>query len=741
MTQSNSQPQPNRQYLIGDIQISGSNNNPNIIQGDNNHFFKYEITPHGGVVNILPPEQAPRITAHQTPVRLRPRAFSELLGRETEIEQSVTALKALQMIELYGSAGIGKSVLLRQLAYHEIAESLKHFPDGVIYFYQIRGELVEDLQQELFKAFYDSDRPFKPSAVRVRHYLQNKRALILLDNANLSRKDIGKLGEIAPNCVFAFTSSERSLWGEGQPIQVGGLSPDAALDLIERELKRSLTAQEQAAAKAICSSLNGHPLEILQQIAGARESREWLADVAGRVQKNTSQKARIEQSLKPLSQQKRSILAALAALGGIAISAQQAFAIADVRGAESELGILKEMHLVQQEGSRYSLSTNLLDSVKEIENLTPYMERAVSFVTKWAQNTTPGKLQQESEAISYLLQWSVKQGRWNDVLMLGKPFESALALSGQWELQTQVLQWYEQAAENLGDESAVAWALHQSGVRSLGLGEMSRARNLLNKAFKLRQDLGDVRGAELTQRCLKFKFPITDFLVPTPPQPTHQTDLLSKALVPALVGVMVLSLLSYELLKTHQETANLRRENQELRRETNSLNEKTSTSSKREKELTLILDKTTKERDVFRQQRDDANSKLGKSDAAAKKTKEELEALKNRSSLLGLNLSMVPLSVNVEECRSVSLKLLKALKAEEFWGQSAEIKDSGERGAAAFTSTKDGGIFIACSSFGDRSIASISAASVTPEAKKTVDDIQGNFTAFLNDPSLLRKAL
>lgn len=510
-----------------------------IVGSDNNvHFFKYEITPQGGVVNILPPEQAPRITARQTPIRLRPRAFSDLHGREIELEQSVTALKASQAVELYGLAGIGKSVLLRQLAHHATAESLQYFPDGVVYFHQLRDEPVEDLQQRLFEAFYESDRPFKPSAVRVQHDLQNKRALILLDNAKLSRRDIEKLGEIAPNCVFAFTSLERSLWGEGQPIQVGGLSSRAALDLIQRKLQRSLTPQEQAAAEAICTSLNGHPLEILQQIAGVCEGKEWLADVAGRVQKNASQKGRVEQLLKPLDRQKRSVLAALAALGGIAISAKQVLAIAG-EGTESDLGTLKEMHLVQREGSRYSLSKNLLDSVEQIENLTPYMERAVFFVTKWAQHTTPEKLQQESEAISHLLQWSVKQGRWDDVLLLGKPFESALALSGQWELQAQVLQWYEQAAEHLGNKAAVAWALHQSGVRSLGLGQVSRAQNLLNKALKLRKDLGDVRGAQIAHQCLNFKPPTAPSIpappVPIPPQPSPWTDLLKKALVPALV--------------------------------------------------------------------------------------------------------------------------------------------------------------------------------------------------------------
>lgn len=54
MTQHNSQPQPDRQQSFGDVQLVGDYNTFNAVQGDNNalQFFKYEITPHGGVVNI-----------------------------------------------------------------------------------------------------------------------------------------------------------------------------------------------------------------------------------------------------------------------------------------------------------------------------------------------------------------------------------------------------------------------------------------------------------------------------------------------------------------------------------------------------------------------------------------------------------------------------------------------------------------------------------------------------------------
>jgi len=434
MTQPPNPNQSHRQQNFGDIEISGDYNTFNNVQGDNNtlRFFRYEITPSGGVVNILPPEEAPRITAKPTPLQHRPPDFP-LVGREAEIQQSVAALQTAQTVELYGAAGIGKSVLLRYLAHHRMTKDLQFFPDGIVYFHVRSCEPIEDFQQRLFEAFYESDRPFKPSVARIRQGLHDKKALILLDNANLSRQDIGQLQEIAPHCVFLISSLERKLYGAGQPVHVSGISQDAALSLIERELKRSLNLQEQAAAKVLHTSLNGHPLEILQHIAGVRENKEWLADVADRVQKNASQPTRVETLLKPLSQEQRSVLAALAALGGIALSARQIGAIAGIQEAKSELNELVKTHLVElhpmpQQDIRYSLSKNLLPSVQQQENLTPYLQQATSLFTLWAQQATPQELRQNSEALSYLLDWSVQQGRWADVLTLSKPFEGALAL-------------------------------------------------------------------------------------------------------------------------------------------------------------------------------------------------------------------------------------------------------------------------------------------------------------------------
>lgn len=698
------------------------NNGQIVVGSDNNlQFFKYEITPNGGVVNILPPEQAPRVTALPTPINLRPSFFRNLFGREAEINQIIAALKDSQSVELHGAVGVGKSVLLRYLAHHPITQDQKLFSDGVIYFHLHQQEAMEDVRQRLFDAFYQSEPYFKPAPVRVRHDLQSKRALIILDNASLSRKDIEKFWEIAPNCVYMFSSLERNLWEE-KPIQVGGISQDSALALIERELERSLTDQEKSAAQAIFDAMNGHPLEILQQIAGVRGSKEWLADVASRVQKVTSPKARVKQLLKPLDQQKRSILAALAALGGIALTANQVSAIVDVRDPKEDFATLERMHLVRQEDSRYCLSTNLLSSIQQIENLTFYLERAVTCFTKWAQNN-PQELLRESEAISYLLQWSVKQGRWNDVLLLGKPFESALAVSGQWKLQDEVLQWYQQAAKKLGNREALGYALHQLGTREVCLGNFKLGHNLLRQANKIRRALGEQEAARLTQHNLGV----------TSESKFQVSSLFKRVILPAsITSALVLgglSLLGYKFLKAQQEITNLYQGNQQLQQEVASLKDQKSTGSNRESELITIIEKITKERDFFQKERDASNKKAVAADERAKDAEKEIEALKKRYSLISLQAAMRFLRIDVETCRRWSLKALEDVVAKE-WGQRARVEDSG----AWVTVTTDGKIIgLMCGTVGNGSIISISSASNTPKGMANTVSVTADIVKVLDD--------
>ncbi len=101
-----------------------------------------------------------------------------------------------------------------------------------------------------------------------------------------------------------------------------------------------------------------------------------------------------------------------------------------------------------------------------------------------------------------LLNWAVSQGRWQDVLTLGRLLDPFLTLSGLWESWRNVLAGVYQAARAIGDQAAQGWALHQIGTSEIGRGNLEAARKSLEQALKLRRSLGDVTGAAYTQHNL-----------------------------------------------------------------------------------------------------------------------------------------------------------------------------------------------------------------------------------------------
>ena len=112
MTQAQFSPQSDQQIVVGQI--------------------VYQVgQEHGGLVQpitAVPPAAVPQPVP--TPVTIRPRPFRQLLGREAEIIWVTELLQQQIPVEFYSEPGMGKTVLLRHLAYHPITDQ---FPDGIIY--------------------------------------------------------------------------------------------------------------------------------------------------------------------------------------------------------------------------------------------------------------------------------------------------------------------------------------------------------------------------------------------------------------------------------------------------------------------------------------------------------------------------------------------------------------------------------------------------------------------------------
>ncbi|OQY20120.1 MAG: hypothetical protein B6I35_10795 [Anaerolineaceae bacterium 4572_32.2] len=508
---------------------------------------------HGGVVNVAMPEQKPQIRPRPTPVSLLPRPFPGLLDREKEINAARAAFQAPAPVEFHGQEGVGKTALLRRLARHPAAASL---PDGVVYL-SACDKPVEDLLQFLYDAFYECDvtftiegkqsGSFKPTEAELRHALQDKQALILLDDVELDRGEVEALMDATPACAFVLGSPERRLWEKDQAMELGGLPPKDALTLVERRLGRPLTSQERPAARALCTALRGHPLHLIQAAALAREKGLSLTEVARQARTPSPVKALATQVLDALSKPERQILAVLALLKETSLPAEHLAAITGLADVGPASQMLLRRGLAQAHSPRYSLTGDLAQTLEQKWNLAPWGERALAHFTAWAegQQQTPNHLLEEADAILQTLKWAVGSDRWAEVVRLGRAIEGALALGGRWGAWAQVLRWILQAAQAVGEQAAEAWAMHQLGTQALCLGDTSAARSALTKALRLREALGNEAGVAITKHNLSLLLapPAPPKKPPKkPPKPPATTGV--PALVKGAIALVTVSLLA-----------------------------------------------------------------------------------------------------------------------------------------------------------------------------------------------------
>ena len=303
---------------------------------------------HGGIVDAAASRQQPRPKARPVPIQLRPRPFPAILDRIEESTAAIRALESLESVELFGEAGIGKTVVLRHLA-HTINSKL--FQDGIIY-REIRGVPPDDILQLLWGDFFECDVPFKPADSQLRSDLQTKNALVILDAAELTRTEAERVMNVAAACTFLLGSPERHLWGsEAHATQLDGLPAKDVKTLIERELSRPLTADEALAVEPITVALKGNPLRILQEVSIAQLNDRSLTNVAQDLRSDGSPEKLAAHIAAPLSSAQRRILSALAIFSGAPVQATTLGELLQIDNVETILEELEERHLVRTHAS------------------------------------------------------------------------------------------------------------------------------------------------------------------------------------------------------------------------------------------------------------------------------------------------------------------------------------------------------------------------------------------------------
>jgi NB-ARC domain-containing protein len=452
----------------------------------------------GAVVREASRSERAHLHPRPTPILVRPRLIRRLLDRRMEVAAALSALDAGLPIELSGEAGIGKTAILRHLAHHPRATS---FVDGIVYV-RARHQPLPDLLQLIFEAFYESDEISKPVDAEIRRGLREKQALILLDDVHLTQNELEQVLDIAPQSAFAVATRERCLWGEVRSLALKGLSFEDAVLLLERELERSLDGTERSAAASLCAALGGHPVRVLQAAALIRDHGIPVEECARSITPATL----MAELMASIDEKQRRALLTLTALPGVPLTAQHVSGIAELTDIEPALRTLVRRGLVGGSQSRHRLADGVADQLRRTEDLKPWVNRAITYFTAWAERyrRSPDRLLEEAEALMAVQHGAADARRWGEVLRVGRLLEGALVIGARWGAWAISLERCLTAAKALGDRSAEAWALHQIGTRAVCVGDQGLARTTLTRAVALHESMGDTVAAASSRQNLSL---------------------------------------------------------------------------------------------------------------------------------------------------------------------------------------------------------------------------------------------
>jgi hypothetical protein len=143
------------------------------------------------------------------------------------------------------------------------------------------------------------------------------------------------------------------------------------------------------------------------------------------------------------------------------------------------------------------------ESIGEAASVTGRVEHALELFTAVAQGRVDrAVVLKEVDVLLGVLERLDREGRYDDVFRLARALASLLALLMRWVALVQAVRLALKAARALGDSAGEGWARHELGTLSLGAEDAQAANSELKEALRLRREIGDERGAEVTEHNL-----------------------------------------------------------------------------------------------------------------------------------------------------------------------------------------------------------------------------------------------
>jgi hypothetical protein len=142
-------------------------------------------------------------------------------------------------------------------------------------------------------------------------------------------------------------------------------------------------------------------------------------------------------------------------------------------------------------------------AIDDAESVTGKVERSLELFTALAQGNVDREfVLKETDALLAALERLDREGRHRDAIRLARALAALLALAMRWVALVNSLRVALGAARALGDAPAIAWARHELGTLFLGADDAAAANRELRESLRIRKEIGDRAGVEVTQQNL-----------------------------------------------------------------------------------------------------------------------------------------------------------------------------------------------------------------------------------------------
>jgi len=488
----------------------------------------------------------PAIQSSPVPGSL-PRALTPFVGREPELSALGQLLQDphCSLLTIVGPGGIGKT----RLAIEAARRSQDLFPDGV-WFVPLAGLnstvlLGTAIASAINISFQNPNNPQK----QLFQYLQNKKALLVLDNAEHLLEGAGVFSEIIKDCPqvkLLVTSRERlNLLSEwvfeitGLPVppshQVEPFESYSSIALFLQSARRSqagfeLREEDRRSVLKICQIVEGMPLGI--ELSAAWVSTLSMAEIAAEIEnsldflstsardvpeRQRSMRAVFDHSWQMLSPDEQQVLRQLSVFRG-GFTRQAAEQVAGIK-LDSLSGLLAKSLIQRDRQKRYSLhelvrqyAARQLETAGELEEV---QRRHITFFINFAEK---GREDIGGPLVATLIKWMEL-----DIDNLRAALEYTISLHAShmalrlgdilrtfWEFRGLIdegRRWLNILLDLPGDNTKEymvqrGQALQAAGVLARIQGDFEAAHRFYREGLALCRQSGDMKGLALVLNSL-----------------------------------------------------------------------------------------------------------------------------------------------------------------------------------------------------------------------------------------------